>query len=155
LELYLTIEVLSSQTQLFAKKESKLIYVGKYDILMVMDGASSGDVYFGKKGIVGSTISKMDVDEKFREIIFHYIKFLEKEIKKNNTGSAIPHVDKGFILNLEFIIPKDFSKLDSIFKQIREKIIVNNEEINRLTNLRDILLPKLMSGEINVSEIEI
>ena len=31
----------------------------------------------------------------------------------------------------------------------------NNQEILRLATLRDTLLPKLMSGEIDVSEVEV
>lgn len=40
-----------------------------------------------------------------------------------------------------------------IFRNIRDKTIKNNQEIEKLTKLRDILLPKLMSGEIDVSDI--
>ena len=32
-------------------------------------------------------------------------------------------------------------------------ILANLKEIEKLTNMRDMLLPKLLSGEINVSEI--
>ena len=38
---------------------------------------------------------------------------------------------------------------------IIEQFINNNIEIRNLTNLRDTLLPKLMSGEIDVNEVEI
>ena len=36
-----------------------------------------------------------------------------------------------------------------------EKIKQNQQETQKLTQLRDALLPKLMSGEIDVSEVEI
>lgn len=46
----------------------------------------------------------------------------------------------------------DFSeKVTPIYNKIR----ANSEEITHLTNLRDTLLPKLMSGEIDVNEVEI
>ena len=42
-----------------------------------------------------------------------------------------------------------------ICKPIFEKIITNKYENEQLTQLRDTLLPKLMSGEIDVSDIDI
>jgi type I restriction enzyme S subunit len=46
----------------------------------------------------------------------------------------------------------DFSeKVTPIYNKIR----ANSEEITHLTALRDTLLPKLMSGEIDVNEVEI
>ena len=41
-----------------------------------------------------------------------------------------------------------------ILKSMRNQVIVNNRENDRLSELRDALLPKLMSGEIDVSQIE-
>jgi type I restriction enzyme S subunit len=154
LKLYLTIDVLNSNSKLFASEENTVL-ADKDDILMVMDGASSGDIYFGKEGIIGSTLSKIVAKEEYKEIIFQIIKFFEKEIKKNNTGSAIPHVDKNFILDIKFLIPINISEINLIFKKIRHSIIGNNEENEILSNLRDLLLPKLMSGEIDVSNVKI
>ena len=49
-------------------------------------------------------------------------------------------------------VAKEYS---SIVEPIVNKILVNQQEITHLTNLRDTLLPKLMSGEIDVNEVEI
>ena len=38
-------------------------------------------------------------------------------------------------------------------KVIFDKIYLNNNEIFELSKLRDILLPKLMSGEIDISKV--
>ena len=84
-----------------------------------------------------------------------YLDFYSKEIKMDNTGSVIPHADKGFVLNLEITSPNDLTIINSIFKTIRNETINNNQEIEKITNLRDILLPKLMSGGIDVSEINV
>jgi type I restriction enzyme S subunit len=46
-------------------------------------------------------------------------------------------------------------ELDAIISPIIEQFINNNIEIRKLSNLRDTLLPKLMSGEIDVNEVEI
>ena len=55
----------------------------------------------------------------------------------------------------EFILPndKDKSILDSLLIPVITDIKSNEKEIRKLTQLRDTLLPKLMSGEIDVSKI--
>ena len=46
----------------------------------------------------------------------------------------------------------EFTELvEPIFKLI----LLNQKENNRLSNLRDTLLPKLMSGELDVSNIDL
>lgn len=151
---YLTIDVLKGQENIYGTIENT-IPVTKNDILIVSDGASSGDLFFGKEGILGSTLSKIEIPTEYTDIILEYLKYYSKQIKKNNTGSAIPHVDKGFILNLQLALPKDSKYIQNIFQQIHNKIINNNEEIESLRKLRDTLLPKLMSGEIDVSQVEV
>jgi type I restriction enzyme S subunit len=47
---------------------------------------------------------------------------------------------------------KEFDRLTSFFW---ETIETNKMESQRLTQLRDALLPKLMSGEIDVSEVQV
>ena len=149
---YLTIDVLSNQSQMYAYDE-KGILVNEYDILMVMDGASSGKLFYGKSGLVGSTLAKLDVEEKYLEIVYQFLKQSEKFISDNTTGSAIPHTDKGLVLNLKCPISEELLNYSNTFKSMRSSIIRNNKEILKLQKLRDALLPKLMSGEIDVSKI--
>ena len=149
---YLTIDVLSNQSQMYAYDE-KGILANEYDILMVMDGASSGKLFYGKTGLVGSTLAKLNVEEKYLEIVYQFLKQSEKFISDNTTGSAIPHTDKGLVLSLKCPISEELLNYSETFKSIRSSIITNNNEILKLQKLRDTLLPKLMSGEIDVTKI--
>ncbi|WP_304125498.1 restriction endonuclease subunit S [Methanosphaera cuniculi] len=153
-ELYLTIDVLKGQENIYGNTENT-IHINKNDILIVSDGASSGDIYYGKEGILGSTLSKIEISNEYADIILEYLKYYSKQIKKNNTGSAIPHVDKGFILSLEIELPENSKYIQDIFQTLHKKIIKNNEEVELLSKLRDTLLPKLLSGELDVSGIEV
>lgn len=56
---------------------------------------------------------------------------------------------------IEFVLPDDktITQFNSIAKPMFKKIYYNNLEIKKLQRLRDTLLPKLMSGEIDVSKI--
>ena len=66
--------------------------------------------------------------------------------------STYPSIKTEDILNLQILIPADsiltqYAKISSSFYS---KIEENNQENQRLATLRDTLLPKLMSGEIDV-----
>jgi len=149
---YLTIDVLNGGLPQYAESE-KMVLAEKLDILMVMDGASSGTVYYGLDGIVASTLAKYKVgNEELSEIVYQYLKFYEDDIKRHNTGSAIPHTDKGFVSKIKVLIPDDESKktVTEIFKRIRCLVLENRYQCQKLKESRDTLLPKLMSGEVRV-----
>ena len=76
---------------------------------------------------------------------------------KNNfcTGTTMQAINNKDTKLIEFVLPDNelLSKFNNIAEPIYQKIYYNNLEINKLQKLRDILLPKLMSGEIDVSKI--
>lgn len=152
-ELYLTIDVLNRNSEIFANKD-KIIEVNDDDILMVMDGASSGSLYYGLNGILGSTLAKISVLNTIdKSFLYYYLKLNESSIKSHLTGSAIPHTDKEFINKLCLAIPNDemiLKKADTILNNIRNHTINLNTECSKIKKVRDTLLPKLMSGEIRV-----
>ena len=120
---------------------------------MTLTGGDFIQLFYGKKGLVGSTLAKIDVKENYIELVYQFLKINEKYITENTTGSAIPHTDKGLVLSLRLPISEKLTEYSDKFKNIRLAIISNNNEIMKLQHLRDILLPKLMSGEIDVSKI--
>lgn len=152
---YLTINVLSGKDYLYAQPKG-VILTEKENILMVMDGASSGKIYFGVNGIVASTIAKVEIlNNNFStEYIYHFLKYHENEINNHTSGSAIPHTDKNFVLSLKVALTDTnnimFCKFNKIIGSIENKIIQNNDENKRLAKIGDTLLPKLMSGEIMI-----
>ena len=71
--------------------------------------------------------------------------------------STFPSLNAADITNLKIVIPPndivgDFAAICCSFIQQIEK---NQQESRRLATLRDTLLPKLMSGELKVNEVEI
>lgn len=152
-EKYLTIACLKGQELKYADKNNMVM--SNNDLLMVMDGASSGEVYYGGQGIVGSTLSRIDcIDNNYiSEFIFFSLKYYKDLIQSKNTGSAIPHADKVFIGSLE--IPRlDIEKQEK-YKVLLSKIQHNQNENKILENLRDTLLPKLINGKIDLDKIKI
>ena len=72
-------------------------------------------------------------------------------------GTTVLHLSKNALKEYKLFLPINLSKLNplnNIFEniyKIKSKNIIENE---KLANLRDTLLPKLMSGELDVSNIE-
>lgn len=150
---YLTIACLNAQELNYA--DTTKMVISNNDLLMVMDGANSGDVYYGGQGIVGSTLARIDcVDNQYiSEFIYFAMQYYKVLIKSKNTGSAIPHTDKVFVSSLE--IPKLICNQQEKYKIVLTKIQKNSQENETLEQIRDTLLPKLMNGEIDLHKIEI
>ena len=74
-----------------------------------------------------------------------------------SSGSTTINLNKQQFSKIKIIVPnkeiiKEFTHIvKPLFYQIKE----NQIEIQKLSDLRDNLLPKLMSGEIDVSKVEV
>ena len=70
-------------------------------------------------------------------------------------GSAQRKFNKTDFKSIKLMMPpvNILIKFDRIVKPIFSKIEENRDEISRLTSLRDTLLPKLMSGELKINDI--
>lgn len=86
-----------------------------------------------------------------------YILLSNTPVKSIVTGAVQPKISQANLKSIPIVIaPKEqilkYKELiDPLFAKVRE----NHDESNRLATLRDTLLPRLMSGEIDVSEVEV
>ncbi len=72
-----------------------------------------------------------------------------------NTGSTQPLITQKSLKTVNVVLPDEetLSMFEKISKVFFDKIDITQKEISNLTKLRDTLLPKLMSGEIDISKI--
>jgi type I restriction enzyme S subunit len=118
-----------------------------------MDGASSGRIERGQQGVLGSTIAKIETHEVANAFVYHFLKQKQEDIKQNTTGTSIPHADKSKIQKYLIATPADDSimcQFETTSKILLLKSINNCNQIRALQEMRDMLLPKLMSGKIRV-----
>jgi len=96
-------------------------------------------------GIIGN-------EEFANEYIYLWIKHYIKDIISNQTGGAQQHINRNDIKNTAIIKPDEvtYEKFMNLIKPIFDKISRNSFQIRTLEQLRDTLLPKLMSGEVRV-----
>ena len=80
-----------------------------------------------------------------------------ERMKKKANGAVFSAITTRDFDSEKIIIPSLDIVSDYLMKiePLYESILHNQQEITHLTNLRDTLLPKLMSGEIDVNEVEI
>lgn len=82
----------------------------------------------------------------------------EKEIESLHTGSTgQTELPRDRVKALGLLLPDNetLDRFNSLIAPMAAAIVSNQDENNRLADLRDALLPKLMSGEIDVSEVKI
>ena len=72
-------------------------------------------------------------------------------------ATTMGHIKREELSKAEVLIPseEDYMEISSIMQPIFELMISNRIEARKLAALRDELLPKLMSGEIDVSEVSL
>ena len=132
-------------------ESNKLITVEYQNTIMLMDGSNSGRVAIGHNGVIGSTLAKINLENnKLWAIIYQFLKHKEADIQANTTGTTIPHTDKNRVNNYLMTIPNDFllDKFTELFDNSLLKIISNRNQIISLETIRDLLLPRLLNGEI-------
>lgn len=91
------------------------------------------------------------------EYLFLLFNHIRKDLISLGNGSVFTNLKTDILKNFEAILPTKevLRRFDSIISSIFISIKYNREEIATLTTLRDALLPKLMSGEIDVSKVDI
>jgi type I restriction enzyme S subunit len=130
----------------------------RLDIVLVADGESSGKVLRFQSGIVGSTLLMLKPrfnSPDLRHFAYLFLKNVEEELMAHRTGSAIPHLDKDYLANIEISLPPTpiIQKFNSIVDPLFQKIILNQNQIILLRKIRDALLPLLVFGKLRVGEI--
>mgnify|MGYP002537108827 CR=1 FL=1 len=144
LQPYLTIDGMTTNNYDTVSSD-KMILAKEEDIMMVMDGASSGTIYSGYSGVVGSTLAKIDCKkQEIMPLVEQRLIQMEEKIKELNTGSAIPHANKEFVQSITILLSNDEyqqSIIDHINLLKQEILNCRNANI-KLNKLKTLYLKK-------------
>lgn len=131
-------------------------------IIVSGNGAYTGRTrfYSGKFDLYQRTYACTLLDNVNPDFIFPLYWFVKLELSKKimggTRGSAIPYIVMNDLAKFEFIYNEEmFANYTPLFKSLTEAIQSNEFESENLAQIRDSLLPKLMSGELDVSDIEL
>ena len=133
-------------------------YIEAGDVIAGMDAEFVPYVWLGEKGVLNQRCCKFKA--KNDAISNYYVLFLVKPeleyVQSYKTGTTVSHLGKSDIDRFKFVTPT----MDAVFafskivNPIIKEVVNNAKENRRLAEIRDTLLPKLMSGELKVNEIE-
>ena len=129
----------------------------------LVDGAS---IIVGRKGTVGSLYWEdrpfFPIDTVFyvrtsKPLTYCYYLLKTLGLEDMNTDGAVPGLNRNNVYRLQFVFPSDDTLLafNNIVSALRNRIYSNNEQAQTLTQLRDTLLPKLISGQLRLPEAQV
>ena len=136
------------------------------DLLIAMTGATIGKFaivpHVDEILLVNQRVGKFFLgDNPLEKLPFIYCTLKQpevvSEIINRGQGSAQPNISGNDIMSITCTYPDEniIAGFNNICRPYFEKIITNQYENTRLAAIRDALLPKLMSGEIDVSNVDI
>ena len=104
------------------------------------------------KIIIGRGLSTMNHKQGYQSYLFYLLKerFFKEDLMGN--GSVYASISKDELCSIKFCVPNEelVKRFNNIVCEIDRKILVIDEQISKLQEARDRLLPKLMSGEVEV-----
>ena len=119
----------------------------------------------GRSGVIGNVYLSLKkywplnttlYVREFRACGPHYAYHLlgSLDLKALNSGSAVPSLNRNFVHSMSTLNPKSelLAKFESIAGSLFKKTVGNIDQNVSLENLRDTLLPKLLSGELSVNQ---
>ena len=146
--------------------KAKDFKVGAGDLLIAMTGATIGKFamvpYCTETLLVNQRVGKFFLgDNPVEKLPFIYCTLKQPdvyyEIVNRGQGSAQPNISAADIMSIPCVIPTAdvLNTFNDTVQPLFDLIITNQQENQRLSELRDTLLPKLMYGELDVSDIDI
>ena len=120
-------------------------------LTMSASGANAGYLKYNLNDIWAADCSYYQNDENIW-FVYSSLKFIESAIRNLQVGSAQPHVYAKNINKLNIIIPEEkyIKMYNDLVNPMFEEISRLNEKNKILVKQRDLLLPRLMSGKLEV-----
>lgn len=150
------------------------VYSSRGEIYITEEGYNStstklmpkGTVLFTSRAPIGYiSIAQNDIctNQGFKSLVprkagtcflYCFLKYVTPEIENKSTGSTFKEASGALMKSLQVIMPeqKVFEEFEEIVSPLFARIESLEKESSRLSLLRDTLLPRLMSGELEVPE---
>lgn len=128
------------------------------DILFSWSGSLVNCIWCGGKGALNQHLFKVTSTKYPKWFYYQWINYHLPEFQfiAASKATTMGHIQRHHLKEAKVIVPSSIllSFMDKIMNPIIEQVIKNNLESHTLATLRDTLLPKLMSGQIRVKEVE-
>lgn len=141
--------------RLFTTEPSR--YAEPHSVLLSVR-APVGDINVAvEKCCIGRGLASILSKDNHQSFILYTMYSLKKELDKfNSEGTVFGSINRFSIENLKIVIPPIdvMDKFEHLVSKIDNLLLNLFQETTRLEQLRDVLLPRLMSGELKITDIE-
>ncbi|MCF2650052.1 MULTISPECIES: restriction endonuclease subunit S [Niallia] len=135
---------------------TKLLRVAEEGDLLISVRAPVGRLNIAHtKMVIGRGLSAISSKTNNPSFLLYTLKTLFSEEDKYGSGTIFNSINKGELENLKVIVPVEtiINEYESRVSVYESLIKTNHEQILSLTDTRDYLLPRLLSAEIDLSEV--
>ena len=122
------------------------------DVLIGMDGNFHMNYWIKEDCYLNQRVVKVNSDKLPNMVLKYQIEPFIKLREKSVSRTTVGHLSDKDLKAINVILPKDkyLSSIFEKFESILENIIINQQQNQELTHLRDWLLPMLMNGQVKV-----
>ena len=162
-----------SASSYFLKNEDlDTVYLNQSDVDKY--AVHEGSIIIARSGIPGATRLITDFDDNtlycgfaihyqledldLKIPIFFFLKSIEEIIKTGSGGTILKNVNQATLNMLKIALPKDLGIIKAFNNKIHpmfQRINLIQKENQKLTELRDWLLPMLMNGQVSVENLSL
>lgn len=137
------------------EKHAKGFLVSGGELLVGMDGEFNPTLWFGEDALVNQRICMIE-RKSFVSNFFLYFTLLPimRRIEHGSTGSTVIHLGKSDIDSIKLVVPTEniLQKYQDLTENFLSQIVAINKQNRTLSQVRDLLLPRLVSGELKVPD---
>lgn len=129
----------------------------EYDILISTVGSlAEMKIFLGNMGCIAQNVVGFRTKGVSPLYLYQYLNYIKSDLVAYDIGSVQPSIKVTHIIKHSIYVPpkEKMKTFDNIARNITQKIFVNCQENKLLGQMRDTILPRLMSGELDVSAVE-
>jgi len=138
----------------WAREEDDVVKVNEDDLLLIWDGFYCGDSFTGFKGILSSTMIKIEpkkpnLDKRY---LYYFLKTRFKILNSQIAGMYLKHVSKFVFESLRVPLPSlaEQRKIAEILSSVDKRLKIERNEKEKLERIKQALMDLLLTGKIRV-----
>ena len=140
------------------EKHPKGYLIKHGDIVVGMDGEFRPYIWGNDEAWLNQRVCIFDnIRENGKAFLYCTIKPLLYSVEATELATTVIHIGKKDFDEFRVVLPPEdvLDKFETLSKGMYDKIVECQVENRRLAQLRDTLLPRLMSGELDVADLDI
>ena len=125
-------------------------------IISTVGSLAEMKMFWGKKGCIAQNVVALRSKTNMAFYLYQYLKYIKNDLIAYDIGSVQPSIKVTHIVKHPIYLPKneDIEYFNCLAEKATSIIRSNNIEKDCLIRIRDSLLPRLLTGEIDVSKID-